>query len=110
MFPSLGVRAIIGTRKGELVGVANSRCLDFSQNLALFRTFEADLNDFEWLCLLERNCRTGFHNATSQAQYVDTLIALSVAHKGNRGGPFAEDGRPIEIARGLFGQGHGLMD
>ncbi len=55
------MRAIIGTRKGKLVGVANSRCLDFNQNLALFWTFEADLNDFEWLCLLERNCRTGFH-------------------------------------------------
>lgn len=102
--------AIIGTKKGELVGAANSRCLDFNQNLALFWTFVVDLNDFEWLCLLERNCRTGFHNATSQAQYVDTLIALSVAHKGNRSGPVAEDGRPTETARRLFGQGHGLMD
>ena len=54
------MRAINGTRKGKFVGVANSRCLDFNQNLALFWTFKASLNDFEWLCLLERNCRTAF--------------------------------------------------
>ena len=47
----------IGAGNGEFIGVADAGCLDFNQNLAFLRACQVNLNNFQGLCLLQRQWR-----------------------------------------------------
>src|SRR5690606_22132016 len=51
----------IGTRKREVVRVADARRLDLDQDLPFFRALEVELDDFEWLGLFERDGGARLH-------------------------------------------------
>ena len=51
----------ISAGNGELIGVANTRCLDFHQNLALLGAFQIDFNNFQGFTGFKSNGGAGFH-------------------------------------------------
>ena len=57
----------IGTRKRELVGVADAGGLHLHHDLAFFRAFQVDFDDLERFLRLEGDGGAGFHVFPSSA-------------------------------------------
>ncbi len=53
---------------GELIGVADTGCLDFNQHLTGLGTFQVYFDDFQWLTGLKCNSCTGFHCLPSNSK------------------------------------------
>ena len=73
----------VGTRQGEIVGVAQAGCLDFHQNLALLRAVQVHFHDFHRFARFQGDGGSGAHLAflpTEFARHWAKSMYISTRH------------------------------